>query len=161
MSISWYKRQDGEEPEPTEEPIDGPTDIPAPPQITPPNSLGIQPPTFSISWGKREADAEVNTGYPIPSQYLSWLSKYPQPPKETEGPTYVTWGKEKREADAQVNTIGLGEPSQGISWYKQHPHPKPTSADGPGYISWDKREADAQVDTIGMGEPSQWISWYK
>ena len=74
--ISWGKRDDVPEPTPApelpedelpEEPEEpdfpsepedpeGPIEIPPFPMPNPPNSIGIQPPTNTVIWGKRQED---------------------------------------------------------------------------------------------------------
>jgi hypothetical protein len=94
-------------------------EIPTVPAPTQPNSIGINPPTYTVIWGKekkRAADAA---------------------PEPTAAPAVA-----EREAEAEAapqNSIGLEFPWQSVTW------PKPSP---PTYISWGKREAVAVATAV-------------
>ena len=96
-------------------PDDGPVEIPANPAPTQPNSVGINPPTYTVIWGKekkRAADAA---------------------PEPTAAPAPAV--AEREAVPEPQNSIGLEFPWQSVTW------PKPSP---PTYISWGKREPVAE-----------------
>lgn len=141
--ISWGKRQD-EEPEPTEDPVD---ELPAPAQPTPPDDIGMQPPTATVIWG-RDAQPEPQgneIGFQPPKATVIWgkEKRDPEPQGDDIGmqpPTAsVIWGKEKRDAEADPQ-FSLVFPSNVPfpSWDPENPWwPKPSQP----YVSWGKRDA--------------------
>jgi hypothetical protein len=95
--ISWGKRQDDAEPtdapeipddEFPEDPEDpeGPVDIPPFPVPTQPNSIGIQPPTATVIWGKRQ-DEGLPTDFPLFPEPTPTDEVSNSPPSAT-----VIWG---------------------------------------------------------------------
>ncbi|KAF2110048.1 hypothetical protein BDV96DRAFT_604131 [Lophiotrema nucula] len=148
-SISWYRRQYEEDPEPTavpepedpepepEDPAPGPIVLPPLPIFTPKNSIGIQPPHYSIIWGKRQDEED-----PAPTED-------PAPPLQTP-PDQITvlppqasvsWGKrEEVEAATATNSIGLQFPTYSLWW----PKPSPSK---PPVISWGRRQEDEPEPT--------------
>ncbi|KAF2440691.1 hypothetical protein P171DRAFT_435466 [Karstenula rhodostoma CBS 690.94] len=209
-SVSWDKRQEDEDPEPTdfpgfpddpEEPEnpENPISFPAGPLPTPPNSIGIQPPQVSFSWGKRQEEEPEPTEFPDPED--------PEDPEDPDSPisfpgapaptppnsigiqpprVSFSWGK--REHDATAPSYGLGKPTASIkppkpskssrhpktttkawvSWGKRQEDdgptevfpPAPTPSDQITFVpptaslSWGKRDAEAQLPTYGLGFPS-------
>jgi hypothetical protein len=156
-----------EDPEFPEDP-DVPTDIPVLP--TPPNSIGIQPPRASMSWGKRqyeedpvetEAPADEPTDYPLPPQVTPPNEIGIQPPKAT-----IIWGKEKREP--QTNSYGFEFTSIIPSFVP--PAVRPT-----GGVTWGKRQDEEEpvedlplppifptsTDEVSMQPPQGSMSWGK
>lgn len=156
VSFSWGKRQD--EPEPTDFP-DFPEDPefpefpeepnnsitqPAPPAFTPPNTIGIQPPKVSFSWGKREVAATVpskTVGKPTKS------TKSPNPPKSTTK-AWISWGKRQDEDPVPTEISGPSAPP---------PSDQITIVPPTASISWGKREPEPQAPTYGLGFPT--FSW--
>lgn len=111
--VSWGKRQD--EAEPTEVPEvpddglpedpgdpedpEGPIEIPPFPVPTQPNSIGINPPTATVIWGRSQGETDPEDPEP------TTLPSFPAPTQPNsigiEPPTAtVIWGK--REDDAQT-----------------------------------------------------------
>ncbi|KAF2786681.1 hypothetical protein K505DRAFT_398304 [Melanomma pulvis-pyrius CBS 109.77] len=120
--VSWGKRQDEDEP----------TEVPAPPLPipTPPNQVTLLPPKASVSWGKREADAQFDTHEIHPTGgYMSWGKREAEAQDNTQDiyPTggYLSWGK--REAEAQVNTHIIHHSGGYLSWGRDTA-PEPTGA---------------------------------
>lgn len=73
--ISWGKRQD-----------DGPTEV-FPPAPTPSDQITFIPPTATISWGKRDAEAQSPTwGLGFPTFSWGFPPQYPSS-------AYISWGK--------------------------------------------------------------------
>ncbi|KAL1612993.1 hypothetical protein SLS60_001224 [Paraconiothyrium brasiliense] len=180
-SVSWGKRQEDEQPEPTnfpgipEEPEEpkNPISFPAPPAFTPPNSVGIQSPQVSFSWGKRE-EAATAPSYGLSKPTASvWV---PKPPKTTTK-AWISWGKRQEGDDptevfppapTPSDQITLVEPTLSISWGKRQEDDGPTEVFPPAptpsdqitlvnptpSISWVKRDAIAQLPTYGLGFPT-------
>tara|TARA_R110002003_G_scaffold207_4_gene16022 strand:+ start:15276 stop:16265 length:990 start_codon:yes stop_codon:yes gene_type:complete len=169
--ISWGKRQDEAEPtsepeipddefpeDPEPEDPEGPDEFPPFPVPTQPNSIGIQPPQYTVIWGKREAEAQVDTiGLEFPTGSIVWE----KPAPTNKPPVYVSWGK--REAEAQVDTIGLEFPTGSIIWEKPAPTNKP-----PVYVSWGKRQdeelpteilAPTPTNEQTIGSPQATVIW--
>ncbi|KAJ4286135.1 hypothetical protein N0V90_013484 [Kalmusia sp. IMI 367209] len=167
VSFSWGKRQEDEpeptdfpEPEDPEDPAD-PIGSPVGPQPTPPNSIGIQPPHVSFSWGKREEAAAAtpppSIGLDKPTNSIKW----PQPPKSTSK-AWISWGKRQDDGDPTEVFPPAPTHSDQITFVP------PTAS-----ISWGKRDAEAQAPTYGLGFPtfsfnfpglprsSAYISWGK
>jgi hypothetical protein len=131
--ISWGKRQD--EPEATSEPEipddefpedpepedpEGPIEIPPFPVPTQPNSIGIEPPKYTVIWGKREAEAQVDTiGLEFPTGSIIWE----KPAPTNKPPVYVSWGKRQDEelpteilAPTPTNEQTIGSPQATVIW---------------------------------------------
>ncbi|KAJ4358460.1 uncharacterized protein N0V89_003043 [Didymosphaeria variabile] len=165
-SVSWGKRQEDEDPEPTDFPdfpedpeeTENPISFPAPPVFTPPNSIGIQPPQVSFSWGKRE-EAATAPSYGLGKPTAS--VRVPKPPKTTTK-AWISWGKRQEGDDPTEVFPPAPTPSDQITLVKPTPS-----------ISWGKRGAEAQLPTYGLGFPtfsfglppvapsSAYISWGK
>ncbi|KAF2007369.1 hypothetical protein P154DRAFT_393598, partial [Amniculicola lignicola CBS 123094] len=139
-AISWGKRQDI-------------TEIPVLPGPTPTDEISMNPPEATVSWGKRDddADSQDSIGLQFPTYSFNW----PKPPKSTSK-VAISWGK--REAEPATNSFGLGKPTRSIKWPKP---PKTTakSTSSAGYISWGKREAEPATDSIGLQFPTRSIKW--
>ncbi|KAF1973013.1 hypothetical protein BU23DRAFT_141273 [Bimuria novae-zelandiae CBS 107.79] len=178
-SVSWNKRQDEEEPEPTdfpgfpeepfpEDPEDpeepNPISFPGAPATTPPNSIGIQPPKFSFSWGKRQEDEPKPTDFPEAenpgeeaNNPIGFPSAPPAPPPNSIGiqPSKVSFGWGKR---------GVGKPTVPVKV------PKPPKTTSENWVSWGKRQDDegstevfppapTPSDQITLIPPTASISW--
>jgi hypothetical protein len=103
-SITWGKRQFEYNPEPTDLPEDpedpadgGPNVISTNVPQNPPDSIGINPPVATISWGKRDVDLEATNSWGI-----VWPTFFPKPTI----PGYISWNK----APAPVPTAAIAEP---------------------------------------------------
>ena len=120
----WGKKRQEDDAVPTPSPElpedgdDDDDDFPPPSQPTQPNSVGLNPPTYTVIWGK-----EKRVAAPAP--------------EPTAAPAVA-----ERDAEAEPkpqNSIGLEFPWQSITW------PKPAP---PTYISWGKREDDAAPTAV-------------
>jgi hypothetical protein len=127
VTVIWGKKRQEDDVEPTSAPElpadeedddDGSVEIPANPAPTQPNSVGINPPTYTVIWGKEKRAANAA-------------------PEPTAAPAVAERAAEA-EAEPQ-NSIGLEFPWQSVTW------PKPSP---PSYISWGKRESDAEPTAV-------------
>ncbi|KAL5415276.1 hypothetical protein PMIN03_002807 [Paraphaeosphaeria minitans] len=150
VSFSWGKRQEEEpgptdlpEPEDPEDPEDpdSPIGFPGSPAPTPPNSIGIQPPRVSFSWGKREAAASAPFyGLDKPTASIkppgpSKPSRLPKTPKTTTK-AWISWGK-RQEDDGPTEVFPPAPtPSDQITFVP------PTAS-----LSWGKRDDDKKHPT--------------
>lgn len=155
VSFSWGKRQE-DEPEPTDFPNfpedpedpDSPISFPGAPAPTPPNSIGIQPPQVSFSWGKRE-EAATAPSYSLSKPAASIKPPKPSKPSKSSKPpktttkAWISWGK-RQEDDGPTEVFPPAPtPSDQITFVP------PTAT-----LSWGKRDAEAQLPTYGLGFPS-------
>ena len=158
------------DPEPTDDPqpTDDPTDeIPPPPQQTPSNEIGLQPPSATVIWGRDAAKPTKKTtkkpasSTPAPTQSDSAGLQFPTYsviwPKPSVSSAYVSWGK--REPAPQSNDIGFQPPTASISWGKRDAAAEPTAAP----VTNEDRDAEADPQWLSWGQPRpsppSWISW--
>ncbi|KAF1958766.1 hypothetical protein CC80DRAFT_19438 [Byssothecium circinans] len=121
-TITWGKRQFESGPEPTdfpddpeepEEPGDGPIEIPpAQPTQNPPNTVIINPPTATITWGKRQAD-EIT--FVKPTGTISWGKRQDDDDDDIPTPTEIN----NPLPPAPPDDITLGLPSAIVTWGKR------------------------------------------
>lgn len=208
-SVTWNKRQEEGDPEPTDPPgfpegpdlpaepeESDPVSFPGPPAFTPPNSIGIQPPQVSFSWGKRQEEEPEPTTFPDPEdpedpESPISLPVAPSPtPHNSIGiqPPQVSfsWGKRQDDEDPGPTEIpvpsastpsdqfSVVQPTVSISWVRRQDDEDPTPTEIPAppaltpsdqitlvqptaSISWGKREPEAQAPTWGIGFPT--FSW--
>ena len=133
VTVIWGKKRQEDDVLPTSSPDlpaeneddDGPVEIPADPAPTQPNSVGLNPPTYTVIWGKEKKRAPEPTAAPAARAVA-----------------------EREAVPAPQNSIGLEFPWQSISW------PKPES---PTYISWGKREPVAQPTAVPRGMETVYV----
>ncbi|KAF2199702.1 hypothetical protein GQ43DRAFT_105861 [Delitschia confertaspora ATCC 74209] len=162
-----------------EDPGESPIELPIPPKFIPPNSVGIQPPRYTISWGKRQFDYEPTaeplpvptdepTDEPIDDPEEDPTDDFPlptiapppnsvgiQPPKAT-----IIWDKRQDESEPEPTDEPVEDPTDDFPLPTIAPPPNSVGIQPPqATISWDKREA--QGNTVGLDFPTGggYISW--
>jgi hypothetical protein len=155
--ISWGKRQNEAEPtdapDVPEDPEDpqGPIEIPPAPVPNLPNSIGLEPPTATVIWGKRQEESDPEdpqdpieiTPTPVPNPPNSVGL---DPPTET-----VIWGKR------QDDTHTIGAPTVTVIWGKRQEETDPT--DDPVDPEEPEDPVPDPPNTIGIEPPTVTVIW--
>jgi hypothetical protein len=163
----------------------GPIEIPPAPVPTQPNSVGLDPPTVTVIWGKRQEETDPNedpedpqgpieiTPAPVPTQPNSVVLN---PPTAT-----VIWGKRQDQTDPTgepvdpedpedpenpdfptdpvpdpPNSIGIEPPTVTVIWGKRQDDSH-TIGEPQATVIWGKRQDDSQT----IGEPQATVIWGK
>lgn len=173
--MSWGKRQDGAEPEPTDEPLpeddedpfpedpEDDDDFPiVPPGQGPTDTIGLEPPTATVIWGKRNPQQFDTIGLQFPTASFYFPSAKP--------PTYISWGKRQDGSDEPEPTAFPEDPEDDFPEdpvITQAPQPSDQIGLEPptATVIWGKekkREAVPQPqDSIGLGFPWQTVYFPK
>jgi len=149
-----------EDPEPTEEP-EPTSDDGEPPIETgtkPSDQITLNPPTATISWGKRDVDPPPTIGLGFPTYSIVW-PKFPLPTAT------VTWGKRQDDEEPIPPTEALPEdpvpePTEILPGPQPDPSDEITLAPPTATVSWGKRDVDPPP-TIGLGFPTYTMIWPK
>lgn len=149
-TVIWDKRQEDVEPEEPEDDFPEDPDFPSEPEEpeepvpvpTQPNSIGIQPPTATVIWGKRQEETEPIEEPKIPDD------EFPEEPEEPVP------------APTQPNTIGLEPPVATVIWSKRQDDDFPEDPDFPEEPE-EPVPAPTQPNTIGLEPPVATVIWGK